>query len=63
MFFVLGFVPGFILSWILKKLGLLRIPYEVELAGLDYQMHTAAQAEDAEMRGALVAATRASPAE
>lgn len=63
MFFVLGFVPGFILSWILKKLGLLRIPYEVELAGLDYQMHTAAQAEDAEVRGAIVAATRASPAE
>ena len=63
MFFVLGFVPGFILSWILKKLGLLRIPREVELAGLDYQMHTAAQAEDAEVRGAIVAATRASPAE
>jgi Amt family ammonium transporter len=63
MFFVLGFVPGFVLSWILKKLGLLRIPREVELAGLDYQMHAAAQAEDAEVRGALVAATRASPAE
>jgi len=26
-------------------------------------MHTAAEAEDAEMRGAIVAATRASPAE
>ena len=36
MFFVLGFIPGYVLSWILKKVGLLRIPREVELAGLDY---------------------------
>ena len=63
MFFVLGFVPGFALSWVLKKLGLLRIPREVELAGLDYQMHTIARADDEEVRGALGAAARASPAE
>jgi Amt family ammonium transporter len=63
MFFVLGFVPGFALSWVLKKFGLLRIPREVELAGLDYQMHTIARADDEEVRGALGAAARASPAE
>ena len=40
MFFVLGFIPGFVLSWILKQAGLLRIPREVELAGLDYATHT-----------------------
>ena len=38
MFFVLGFVPGYVLSWILKQAGLLRIPREVEIAGLDYVM-------------------------
>jgi Amt family ammonium transporter len=32
---VLGFVPGYGLSWVLKKANLLRIPAEVELAGLD----------------------------
>jgi hypothetical protein len=63
MFFVLGFVPGFALSWVLKKAGLLRIPREVELAGLDYQMHTMALAEDKEVRSALNAAVRPSPAE
>jgi ammonia channel protein AmtB len=63
MFFVLGFVPGFALSWVLKKAGLLRIPREVELAGLDYQMHTTAQAEDKEVRNALNAAVRPSHAE
>jgi len=35
MFFVLGFVPAYILTWILKRANLLRVPYEVELAGLD----------------------------
>lgn len=63
MFFVLGFVPGYALSWALKKAGLLRIPREVELAGLDYQMHSAALAEDKEIRNALNAAIRPSPAE
>ena len=63
MFFVLGFVPGFALSWVLKKFGLLRIPREVELAGLDYHMHTAARADDEEVRAALGNAVRTSPAE
>ncbi len=35
MFFVLGFIPGLILSLILNALGLLRVPREVEIYGLD----------------------------
>lgn len=34
-FFPLAFLPGFIASWVLKKLNLLRVPPEVELEGLD----------------------------
>jgi Amt family ammonium transporter len=34
-FLPLGFLPGFVFSWILKKLNLLRVPPEVELEGLD----------------------------
>lgn len=32
---LLGFIPGFVSSWILKKLNLLRVPPEVEIEGLD----------------------------
>ncbi len=35
MFFVLGFIPTFIVAMILKGCGVLRIPMEIELAGLD----------------------------
>jgi ammonia channel protein AmtB len=35
MFFVLGFVPAYVLSAFLKGLGALRIPREIELVGLD----------------------------
>ncbi len=35
MFFVLGFIPAWILSKILSAAGLLRIPREIEMAGLD----------------------------
>src|ERR687892_1015979 len=34
-FLPLAFLPGFIVSWILKKFNLLRVPPEVELEGLD----------------------------
>ena len=34
-FLPLAFLPGFVLSWILKKMNLLRVPPEVELEGLD----------------------------
>ncbi len=35
MFFVLGFIPAWILSKILQARGMLRIPREIEMAGLD----------------------------
>ena len=34
-FFPLAFLPGYLASWALKKLNLLRVPPEVELEGLD----------------------------
>jgi ammonia channel protein AmtB len=34
-FFPLAFLPGYLASWVLKKLNLLRVPPEVELEGLD----------------------------
>ncbi|MGH6832130.1 MAG: ammonium transporter [Methyloceanibacter sp.] len=37
MFFVLGFVPAWILAKILDAAGLLRVPREVELMGLDFR--------------------------
>ena len=62
MFFVLGFIPGYVLSWMLKQSGLLRIPREVELAGLDYQMHATTVREEDEMRAVLLQeAARISP--
>ena len=36
MFVVLGFIPCYITAWLLKRLGILRIPAAVELAGLDH---------------------------
>ena len=38
MFLVLGLIPGYILAKILNAFGKLRIPREVEIAGLDYQI-------------------------
>ena len=46
MFGVLGFVPGWILAKILHGAGKLRIPREVELAGLDYNIMEAASKEE-----------------
>ena len=37
MFGVLGFLPGYIAAKILNAFGLLRIPKEIELLGLDFQ--------------------------
>jgi hypothetical protein len=34
-FLPLGFLSGWVASWLLKRLGVLRVPAEVELAGLD----------------------------
>lgn len=38
MFVVLGLIPGYVLAKILNAFGKLRIPREVEIAGLDYQI-------------------------
>ena len=46
MFGVLGFVPGWILAKILHAAGKLRIPREVELAGLDYNIMEAASKDE-----------------
>jgi ammonium transporter, Amt family len=37
MFFVLGFIPGWVLARILDAAGLLRVPRAVELMGLDFK--------------------------
>ena len=44
MFWVLGFIPCWIVAGILKKVGLLRIPPAVELAGLDLPEEDAQEA-------------------
>jgi len=63
MFFVLGFLPAWIVAGILKKMNLLRIPVHIELAGLDvaeyYDRHLdradvyEATLEDAKNRGLI----------
>ena len=35
VFFLLGFVPGYVVSWILKAMGMLRVSEEAEITGLD----------------------------
>ena len=35
VFFLLGFVPGYGVSWILKKMNMLRVPEHAEIAGMD----------------------------
>ena len=34
-FFPLGFLPGYVIAWGLRKINMLRVPPEVELEGLD----------------------------
>ena len=46
MFFVLGMIPGWIIAKVLHGMGKLRIPKEVELAGLDYQIMEAAKDDE-----------------
>ncbi len=60
MFFVLGFVPGWTVSKILQSFGMLRIPREIELAGLDIDTETVRQMEAEEFAEAIrVEAARA----
>jgi ammonia channel protein AmtB len=46
MFVVLGFIPGYVIAKILHAAGKLRIPREVELAGLDYNIMEAAKKDE-----------------
>ncbi len=56
MFFVLGFLPAFIVSKIMAGAGMLRVPREVELVGLDYSSQEAYEAALEEVRTAEKAA-------
>ena len=60
MFFVLGFIPTFIVAKILNAMGILRIPKEVELAGLDYVENQASAAAGQEIVNAELAEANAS---
>ena len=46
MFGLLGFLPGYIIAKILNGMGRLRIPKEVEIAGLDFNYMEAAKADE-----------------
>ena len=56
MFFVLGFVPGWIVAKILAAMDLLRIPRRVELLGLDFKSNREEQAAAADVRSTEKAA-------
>lgn len=43
MFFVLGFLPAFVVASLMKKLGVLRIPEAIEIKGLDVGQEIAAE--------------------
>ena len=50
MFFVLGFLPGWIVARILAAAGMLRIPKQLELLGLDFRTNREEQEAAAEVR-------------
>jgi ammonia channel protein AmtB len=52
MFFVLGFVPAWIASTIMKSLGVLRVPASVELIGLDISAEIISELEAKEVSAA-----------
>jgi ammonia channel protein AmtB len=52
MFVVLGFVPAYIVAIILKALDLLRVPKEIEIAGLDIVGNEAYEAAVADVQAA-----------
>ncbi len=58
MFGVLGFIPAYIVSRILKAANLLRIPEEIELAGLDFETEDVAKADKRELKAATEEAAR-----
>ena len=46
MFVVLGLIPGYVIAKVLHGVGKLRIPREVEIAGLDYDLMEAARDDE-----------------
>ena len=56
MFFVLGFLPGWIVAKILAAANVLRIPKQIELLGLDYATNQEEQAAAADVRATEKAA-------
>ena len=54
MFVVLRLIPGYVIAKVLNGMGKLRIPREVELAGLDYEIMEA----DRDAEKAVSSATR-----
>ena len=58
MFFVLGFVPCYILGAILKACNALRIPQEIELVGLDLSEYAARYSDEEEIQQAELQAAR-----
>ena len=54
MFLVLGLIPGYIIARVLNGMGKLRIPREVEIAGLDYEM----MEDDRDAEKAVASSTR-----
>jgi ammonia channel protein AmtB len=59
MFFVLGWLPAYIVAKMQVAAGVLRIPVEVELQGLDYAEHHAYEDAKAEIIAADKAALAA----
>jgi hypothetical protein len=53
MFFVLGFFPALIVSKILNGMGMLRIPREIEMVGLDINHESLRSLEAAELAQAI----------
>ena len=58
MFFVLGFLPCYLVGWALKKFDLLRIPRVIELAGLDHRVMAQVEADTEELNQAELAFVR-----
>ena len=54
MFGVLGMLPGYVLAKILNGMGKLRIPRDVEIAGLDYEI----MEDDRDAEKAVASSTR-----
>jgi len=60
MFFVLGFLPAWILAGVLKALGVLRIPREIELVGLDLSEYAGRYLSEADIVAAELEEARRS---